>query len=406
MALQVERTRELATLTTLGLGERQQWALGFLETGLMGTVAGPARAAPRLAPGLHPRRRHQRALLRLDDAPRGRPLALRPGLPRQRRRGHARLGLPAAAPATPLAGRGPEAGVMARSRCHSEELRSAPGDEESACPCPSSPSPSPWPLSSSRSPARPRSRRLAGPRLELGPGPDLSGFARATAVAPVRPPRATTARTSSTRPSGGTTPATSPPPTAAASASSSRSSAAASPPALRPTAPASPRTRSTSPTSRSRTWPRAATPRPSASRAARAGLAGATGEPFAVWLEDWRADSLNADGSAVRLVARDAATGLSLDLELRATKPLVAHGDRGLSPKSDEPGNASYYVGYTRMAARGRIGTRTAPAAPPPGARSRSPAKPGSTTSGARARSARAPSAGTGSRCSSTTAAS
>ena len=59
----------------------------------------------------------------------------------------------------------------------------------------------------------------------------------------------------------------------------------------------------------------------------------------------------------MRLVARDAASGLSLDLELRATKPLVAHGDRGLSPKSDEPGNASYYVGYTRMSARGRIGT-------------------------------------------------
>ncbi len=40
MALQVERTRELATLATLGLGERQQWALAFLETGLMGAVAG------------------------------------------------------------------------------------------------------------------------------------------------------------------------------------------------------------------------------------------------------------------------------------------------------------------------------------------------------------------------------
>ncbi len=40
MALQVERTRELATLTALGLGEGQQWALGFLETGLMGAVAG------------------------------------------------------------------------------------------------------------------------------------------------------------------------------------------------------------------------------------------------------------------------------------------------------------------------------------------------------------------------------
>jgi len=55
------------------------------------------------------------------------------------------------------------------------------------------------------------------------------------------------------------------------------------------------------------------------------GLAGATGEPFAAWLEDWRADSLNADGSAVRLVARDAASGLDLDLELRSKKPLVAH---------------------------------------------------------------------------------
>jgi predicted secreted hydrolase len=87
------------------------------------------------------------------------------------------------------------------------------------------------------------------------------------------------------------------------------------------------------------------------------GLAGATGEPFAVWLEDWRADALNADGSAVRLTTRDAAWDLSLDLELRATKPLVAHGDRGLSPKSDEPGNASYYIGYTRMTAAGRLAT-------------------------------------------------
>jgi predicted secreted hydrolase len=86
------------------------------------------------------------------------------------------------------------------------------------------------------------------------------------------------------------------------------------------------------------------------------GLAGATGEPFAVWVEDWRVDSLNADGSNVRLVARDPGPGLALDLELAATKPLVAHGDRGLSPKSDEPGNASYYVSYTRMAVHGRIG--------------------------------------------------
>jgi putative ABC transport system permease protein len=40
MALQVERTRELATLAMLGLDERRQWALGLLETALMGASAG------------------------------------------------------------------------------------------------------------------------------------------------------------------------------------------------------------------------------------------------------------------------------------------------------------------------------------------------------------------------------
>ncbi len=40
LALQVERTRELATLAALGLGERQQWGLTLLETGLMGALAG------------------------------------------------------------------------------------------------------------------------------------------------------------------------------------------------------------------------------------------------------------------------------------------------------------------------------------------------------------------------------
>jgi predicted secreted hydrolase len=84
-------------------------------------------------------------------------------------------------------------------------------------------------------------------------------------------------------------------------------------------------------------------------------LAGARGSPFGVWLEDWRVESTAADGGSVRLVAEDGE--LFLDLELEARKPLVLHGDRGLSPKSDEPGNASHYVGYTRLAARGRLAT-------------------------------------------------
>ena len=40
MALQVERTRELATLQALGLTGRQLWGLTLLETGFMGATAG------------------------------------------------------------------------------------------------------------------------------------------------------------------------------------------------------------------------------------------------------------------------------------------------------------------------------------------------------------------------------
>jgi predicted secreted hydrolase len=90
------------------------------------------------------------------------------------------------------------------------------------------------------------------------------------------------------------------------------------------------------------------------------GLAGATGTPFRLWLESWSVEATNADGSSVRLRAK-ADDDIFLDLQLDSMKPLVAHGDRGLSPKSDAPGNASYYVGYTRMRARGRLGAGTAP---------------------------------------------
>ncbi len=84
-----------------------------------------------------------------------------------------------------------------------------------------------------------------------------------------------------------------------------------------------------------------------------AGLAGASGEPFKVWLEDWEVEAINAEGGAVHLRARDG--DQAVDLTLRAAKPIVAHGDRGLSSKSEEPGNASYYLGYTRMATEGQV---------------------------------------------------
>jgi predicted secreted hydrolase len=83
------------------------------------------------------------------------------------------------------------------------------------------------------------------------------------------------------------------------------------------------------------------------------GLAGAEGEPFGVFLEDWRVDARNEDGGALVLRARDG--DRAIDLRLEPQKPLTAHGDRGLSAKSATPGNASYYVGYTRLRTSGRL---------------------------------------------------
>ncbi len=84
-----------------------------------------------------------------------------------------------------------------------------------------------------------------------------------------------------------------------------------------------------------------------------AGLAGASGEPFGVWLEDWKVESLTAVGDAVHLWARDNAVGL--DLTLKAAKPVVAHGQQGLSQKSEAAGNASYYLSFTRMDTEGQV---------------------------------------------------
>jgi predicted secreted hydrolase len=82
------------------------------------------------------------------------------------------------------------------------------------------------------------------------------------------------------------------------------------------------------------------------------GLAGAQGEPFRVWVEDWSAAAQH-DAFPVRLHA--AQGDAALDLVLQEGKPPVLQGDRGLSRKSAEPGNASYYYSLTRMPAAGTI---------------------------------------------------
>ena len=85
-------------------------------------------------------------------------------------------------------------------------------------------------------------------------------------------------------------------------------------------------------------------------------MSGASASPYRVWVEGWSAEG---DGSSARLRAGDG--DVALDLELSAAKPVVAQGDRGLSRKGPEPGNASFYYSLTRMPARGvvRLGRET-----------------------------------------------
>jgi predicted secreted hydrolase len=95
-----------------------------------------------------------------------------------------------------------------------------------------------------------------------------------------------------------------------------------------------------------------------ASRVSRAalGLAGAEAAPFRVWVESWSAEG---EGASVRLRASEG--DAALDLSVSAAKPVVLHGDHGLSRKGPEPGNASLYYSFTRMPARGvvRLGPET-----------------------------------------------
>ena len=82
------------------------------------------------------------------------------------------------------------------------------------------------------------------------------------------------------------------------------------------------------------------------------GLAGAQAEPPRVWIDDWQ---LHADASASnwRLVARSDEIGL--DLRLSPAKEPVLNGANGLSQKSSEAGNASYYYSITRLDTDGRL---------------------------------------------------
>lgn len=85
-----------------------------------------------------------------------------------------------------------------------------------------------------------------------------------------------------------------------------------------------------------------------------AALAGATVDPvYRVWLEDWEVIAENPDATRTRIHAvTDAVT---LDLHLEQTKPPALQGENGLSAKSADPGNASYYYSLTHLLTQGTL---------------------------------------------------
>jgi predicted secreted hydrolase len=90
-------------------------------------------------------------------------------------------------------------------------------------------------------------------------------------------------------------------------------------------------------------------------RISRAGndLAGASSKKYHVWLYDWSARTVGEADFPLRLQAKS--DGFSIDLLLKSQKSYVLQGDLGLSQKSREPGNASYYYSYPRLETEGAV---------------------------------------------------
>jgi predicted secreted hydrolase len=84
-------------------------------------------------------------------------------------------------------------------------------------------------------------------------------------------------------------------------------------------------------------------------------LAGASASPFRAWVLDWSATGPDEGASALPIHLRAADGGALLDLVLAQGKPTVLEGERGLSRKGAEPGNASYYYSLTRMPTTGSV---------------------------------------------------
>ena len=92
-------------------------------------------------------------------------------------------------------------------------------------------------------------------------------------------------------------------------------------------------------------------------------LAGARADPFRVWIHDWQIAREVAPAPGVTHTTADdviwrvraGGRGYALSLAARPLMAPVLNGQRGLSRKSGEPGNATYYYSIPRVSVQGTL---------------------------------------------------
>lgn len=86
------------------------------------------------------------------------------------------------------------------------------------------------------------------------------------------------------------------------------------------------------------------------------GLAGASSDPFHIWVENWWLKEFPAgDDPASTWLLHARNKDIELTLTLVPGKPPVTNGIDGLSQKSAEPGNATYYYSMSRLQSSGTL---------------------------------------------------
>jgi predicted secreted hydrolase len=83
------------------------------------------------------------------------------------------------------------------------------------------------------------------------------------------------------------------------------------------------------------------------------GLAGVDADQHRYWNGNWQVRWLSTATGAQRLEA--VCRRFTLQVDLTPEKPLIIHGENGVSQKGQEPGRASHYVSFTRLRAAGQL---------------------------------------------------